>query len=371
MRRWRFLLIFSFYLNSFFSSIFCHIVKDEEIPLIKAKVTIPCELSEIGQILTQVCLGTPPQCFMFKVATNINESFILDSSVILNGFKSDQSSTFYDTKEKIEFNHVSLYYSGTIAQETLSFPNSDIFIQNFSFYLITKGFAGKRYIGVLGLGKNYVDNKFSILSMLYMNDFIHNQIFSIKIDEDEENGYLTLGYHDTTNKKRFKATEIIGGFESPTFDTVLDGIIYYNKENDSDSSTCMTYHSPQVAYFSPGANKIYCPAKFFSFLTNQVFKKYIETTKICYTQEEEGNYLILRCSKEILSKDLGYLKFIFGKWNVEFNLHDLFLDMNGKLCNEIVFANDETKWIFGTPFIKQYSVIFNGDINVIELETLK
>ena len=371
MSYWKLLLIFSFSINSFFSLIFCHIIKDEEIPLIKAKVTIPCELSEGGQMLTRICLGSPPQCFIFKIATNINESFILASSVILSGFKTDQSSTFFDTEEKIEINHASIDYSGTIAQDTISFPNSDIFIHNFPFYLITNGFGGKRYIGVLGLGKNYFENEFSIMSMLFMNDFIHNQIFSVNIDSNEQKGYLTFGYHDTTNKKRYKSTEIIGGIETPTFDTMLDGIIYYNKDNDIDSSTVMVYHSPQTAYFSPGANKIYCPGKFFWFLTEQVFKKYIETRKICYTEEEGGIYLSLICTKEILSEDLGFLKFIFGKWNVELNLHDLFLEINGELCNEIVFANDETKWIFGTPFLKKYSVIFNGDNNLIQLRTLK
>ena len=71
------------------------------IPPVKEKktISIPFQLTSLNQIITNVCLGTPPICYPFKIATNINECFIFwclvkgyhfnfEPLVCMNGFNS-------------------------------------------------------------------------------------------------------------------------------------------------------------------------------------------------------------------------------------------------------------------------------------------
>ena len=345
-----------------------HILKDEEIPLLRNTVTLPFVSSLSRQIFTTLCIGTPPQCLVFKVATNINESFLLDSPLLnKGGFKSEDSSSLIITDGTVNFTHASISYKGYITKDVLTIPNSNVNIPEFTFFLATEGNGNKLYEGVLGLGKMVMDSQFSFISDLYLNDYIQNIMFGISYDSiKKDKGKITFGYIDTLDKLKYKSCEILDNDSTATFDTTLDGIIYYN-----ENSPLLTkvYHSPQSLFFSPGANKIYCPANFFYFLIGEVFKQYIDKDKICYTEEEAGTYESLSCTESILRKQLGELNFIFGKWSVSLNILDLFLNCgDNEYCLQIVLANDESKWVFGTPFLQFFPIVFDVDDNLIKIQ---
>lgn len=175
-------LLFSLCFFSLIEKSTLHIIKDEEIPLMRNTVILPFKSSLSRQILTTLCIGTPPQCLVFKVATNINESFILDRSVFKGGFKSEDSTSLIVTDGTVNFNHASISYKGYIAKDVLSIPDSNVNLPEFTFFLATEGNGNKVYEGVLGLGKMFVDNEFSFISHLYMNDYIQNQMFGITYD---------------------------------------------------------------------------------------------------------------------------------------------------------------------------------------------
>ena len=345
-----------------------HILKDEEIPLLRNRVTLPFISSLSRQIFTTLCIGTPPQCLVFKVATNINESFLLDSYLLnKGGFKSEDSSSLILTDGTVNFTHASISYKGYIAKDVLTIPDSNVNIPEFTFFLATEGNGNKLYEGVLGLGKMVIDSEFSFISDLYMNDYIQNIMFGITYDSlKKDKGKMTFGFIDTFDNLKYKSCEIEDNDSTATFDTILDGIIYYN---ENDPLLTKAYHSPQSLFFSPGANKIYCPAKFFYFLIGEVFKQYIDKEGICYTEEEAETYESLICSQTILSKQLGELNFIFGKWSVSLNIVDLFYNCGAnEYCLQIVLANDESKWVFGTPFLQFFPIVFDVDDNLIKIQ---
>ena len=175
-------LIFSIIFLNTIQKTTLHIIKDDEIPLMRNTVTLPFKSSLSKQIFTTLCIGTPPQCLVFKIATNINESFILDRSLVKEGFKSEDSTPLTATDGNVSFNHASISYKGFIAKDVLTIPDNIVNLPEFTFYLATEGNGNKLYQGVLGLGKKYDDNDFSFMSNLYLNEYIQNQMFGITYD---------------------------------------------------------------------------------------------------------------------------------------------------------------------------------------------
>lgn len=363
-----FYLIFSFSFFGIYTRTTNHLLIENP-PKIQGNVLLNFEISSLGQILTNICIGTPPQCFLFKIATNINESFIFDSTLKTDGFKSESSSSLTINTEigDIFFEHSYSNYEGIVAKDVLTIPGSSVILPEFTFFLVMKGESVPNYGGVIGLGKNYQDNEYSFLSMLYQNSYIQTQTFRISYDALEKGGVLLFGYLDTTNPKQYKSCEVVGGTDDPTFDTILDAIIYID---NNDAENVQVYHSPQKLFFSPSANKIYCPPKFFYFFIDQAFSHYLNKDVICHTEEEAELFAAVICSVKILNRELGELRFVFGKWNVSIAIADLFVKCgDDEYCFEIVMANEESKWVFGSPFLKKYPVFFDGDNSVIKLQT--
>lgn len=322
----------------------------------KKVIEIPFKLSDTNQILVQVCLGTPSRCYPFKVVTNINECFIFDSSLLSIGYDFKFSSTARLEEEYISFEHAYRQYEGYIASDIISFPGTKINLPNFPFYVATKVKGGglpTNYIGVLGLGKKFLDYKFSLLSLLYINNNVNHLYVSLFYKE--RGGILKIGYHDTSSKE-YKICEIndISDGE-PFFQTTINAILYSN-QNDEVS----IYSTPQTIWFSPGASYIYCPGNFFNFLRKKVFKKVIEKN-ICILENIQNILTVVKCQQEVLEQQLGDILFVFGKWSIREEITDLFINCGSYLCFGIETIKGENKWILGYPFLKKYPIFFDYD----------
>ena len=342
------------------------------IPPVKAKktISIPFQLTSLNQIITNVCLGTPPICYPFKIATNINECFIFDKSIYEAGYDITRSSSAYQVEDYVEFEHAFSKYEGIIVEDTLSIPDTSIVIENFNFFVVNKGETSSFYAGVLGMGKKYEDNEFSFLSMLYQTDFIDNQVFSLSYLPTDSKGIMKLGYHEITDKKIYKSVELIEDDDIPYFEIMMDGILYENELSGVDNYIS-TYTHSQVSLLSPGANNIYCPQEFFKFLIEKIFSDIIQPKIFCDFEKKEGNFRIIECDPAILDYNLGSIRFVFGKWNVIMSFKELFADCgnNSNLCFSIMSFDDNHKWIFGYPFLKRFPVLFDFDYFEIYLKT--
>ena len=92
---------------------------------------------------------------------------------------------------------------------------------------------------------------------------------------------------------------------------------------------------------------------------------------MCRLVEREKPFVTLKCDKAILKKPLGTIMFIFGKWNIEFTVKELFVKCGKSVCFEIVQVNGQKKWIFGYPLMKKYPMTFKVDDNKIYLKVNK
>ena len=50
--------------------------------IIQQTLKIPFQLNDKQQIITQVCIGTPQQCFPFKIVTNMDACFVYTPCLI-------------------------------------------------------------------------------------------------------------------------------------------------------------------------------------------------------------------------------------------------------------------------------------------------
>ena len=276
---------------------------------------IPFEISPINQIIITLCLGTPPQCFPFKLATNQIETFIFSKNIKENGFDLYSSSTYKPSDNKIELNQGNANLLAVVSEDTLTIPSINLQLESFTFSLVEEGNPSTdTYMGVLGLGKRFEENEFSIISHLFVMDHIDQLVFSLnynKATDGSRGGFLSLGYHENIEDNRiYKSCTLVEEDErEPSFDVYIDSIIY-NFPNDEGNAR--SFKRRQPAYFSPGANKLFCPSNFFRFLRKRVLRRELGDGGICYVNESESFEYIV-CNIDIFKKKIGELKFVFGK----------------------------------------------------------
>ena len=316
-----------------------------------------------------LCLGTPIQCFNFIITTYMNESFIIDGSFYKNGFLSNESSSFKLINDNIKTYYDYMYsrtYFGIIFNEKVTSKENNLNI-NFNFYLVNKGFfTDGNYSGILGLGKTNIYKNNSFLHILYKNNLISSKEFYFNNDKiyfgnsNNENIKYLYNKISKSSKEMYKAK--------------IESIIFYNKKNFRLTDS---YKKKQNIFFNPSTEGIICPRKFFNYLRDIIFVEFIDRiNNLCYSQEYR-NYGLIKCDYNIIENYLGKIYFLFGKWNINFDLKDLFIKeeidkLNEKISNKMIFEissiNYEDIWIFGYPFFKKYDVWFDESNEEIRIK---
>lgn len=352
-------------------------------------ISIPFEITDFNQIIVTVCLGTPRNCYPFKLATNMNECYILHKDLIHFGFDDKASSTFQSNDDSMWFEVQHQMLHGEIVSDTLTIPDTPIELERFVFYLVKqeeglKTLRTKDYVGVLGLGKKYEDYAMSFMSQLYLTDHIDDQMFSLTYKPSTSKGFLTIGYHDyakaddrkdvskimptqlgnTNRKYRIVPIEETA---SPSFEVKMNAIIYTNDLIDNGTRA---FSYTQTVLFSPGANHIYCPNKFYSLLLDVIFYDLINKGRSLCWSEQNGEYEVVKCKRDVLTAaTLGDIRFVFRKWNVKISLMELFDECDEDyVCFSIVNIRSSDQWIMGYHFLKRYPVIFDADDYKIALK---
>jgi hypothetical protein len=277
---------------------------------------------------------------------------------------------------------------GEIVSDTLTIPSTPIELDRFVFYLIKQEdglqtVRSREYVGVLGLGKKYEDYAMSFMSQLYLTDHIDDQMFSLTYKPSTSNGYLTIGYHDYINTSSKILPTQLGNTNhnyrvvpieetlSPSFEVKMNAIIY---NNDLLDNSTRVFSNTQTVLFSPGANHIYCPTKFYTLLVNVVFNDVINKGNALCWSERSGDYERIKCKNDILTETvtLGDIRFIFTKWNVKIALTELFDECGGDdyeyMCFAIVNIISSEQWVMGYHFLKKYPIIFDADDYKIALK---
>ncbi len=376
MKEYLFLSIFLFI--SFFDTILTKKDKEKQIDndnefldFDKGYITLPFTLTKSQIPISKLSIGKPSQEINLVLDIGSSRTWISDQYYNNKGSKTYQPLEEAFSKEQYDFS-----YSGNSALET--FKIGDKILQNFKFILVNN-LQNNNFQGVLSLGHEY-DSKHN--SLVYEMSKVSNtyyNMFMFKFNEDN-GGELLIG--DTTEEEKEKLHLInrcryliggspeeqikwrcqlthvfIGGIEDMEsfYEQLVEQTGYYIIETKFNK--LKNIYEPVI--FETIFDRIYVPKYIMEYLRDNYLKD-IENNKNLCNYNDNGNSIIVKCTKEEISK-LKRLNFVLGeKTDLALPSNELFNCDNSNNCEFLIQYNDKYQgFIFGLPIFKLYNIIFD------------
>lgn len=272
-------------------------------------------------------------------------------------------------KEKIDFEHTSIYFEGKRASDTFGFLDKKI--DNFPFLLSERMRATLEVEvnhGVIGLDiqtKQKDLQDYNFIKQLKKHDLIEGYPFTLKYTGKDEGEFIIGKYpheYDPKNYKPelFKKTYAQGFGENALYWALVFDKITYG-ELDLTNSTFFS-----LSYFSFEQGLIISPADYFINVTKDFFEKYVQKG-LCSNIKIRYGYSVFSCKKtsEVKLEELKEVSFYSSVLNYTFTLtyKELFEEFQGRnyfLVTSQTYYN-RNPWKFGAPFFKKYQVVFQPD----------
>ena len=376
MKEYLFLSIFLFI--CFFDTILTKKDKEKQIDngsefldFDKGYITLPFTLTKSQIPMSKLSIGKPSQEINLVLDIGSSRTWISDQYYNNKGSKTYQPLEEAFSKEQYDFS-----YSGNSALET--FKIGDKILQNFKFILVNN-LQNNNFQGVLSLGHEY-DSKHN--SLVYEMSKVSNtyyNMFMFKFNEDN-GGELLIG--DTTEEEKEKLHLInrcryliggtpeeqikwrcqlthvfIGGIEDMEsfYEQLVEQTGYYIIETKFNK--LKNIYEPVI--FETIFDRIYVPKYIMEYLRDNYLKD-IENNKNLCNYNDNGNSIIVKCTKEEISK-LKRLNFVLGeKTDLALPSNELFNCDNSNNCEFLIQYNDKYQgFIFGLPIFKLYNIIFD------------
>ena len=376
MKEYLFLSIFLFI--CFFDTILTKKDKEKQIDndsefldFDKGYITLPFTLTKSQIPMSKLSIGKPSQEINLVLDIGSSRTWISDQYYNNKGSKTYQPLEEAFSKEQYDFS-----YSGNSALET--FKIGDKILQNFKFILVNN-LQNNNFQGVLSLGHEY-DSKHN--SLVYEMSKVSNtyyNMFMFKFNEDN-GGELLIG--DTTEEEKEKLHLInkcryliggspeeqikwrcqlthvfIGGIEDMEsfYEQLIEQTGYYIIETKFNK--LKNIYEPVI--FETIFDRIYVPKYIMEYLRDNYLKD-IENNKNLCNYNDNGNSILVKCTKEEISK-LKRLNFVLGeKTDLALPSNELFNCDNSNNCEFLIQYNDKYQgFIFGLPIFKLYNIIFD------------
>lgn len=225
-------------------------------------------------------------------------------------------------------------------------------INNFSF-LVKQTYDNPFSSTGLALGYKFDDKSFSFYYQLNQQHPLNKNQFSIHHSNQDKKGFVYFGGVPNTVEqfkysKKCKVNETASSWNCILKKiTIGDHIIEYNIK----------------AIFDTSLSHIFESRKFFSYITRQIMKSYIEKG-ICSISEDYDFKDILYCNVQVI-KELSPVSFEFDDMTITLPIEDLFTFestvVKSKFTYDFYFSED-SRFVFGFDFIKNFNLTtFNYD----------
>jgi hypothetical protein len=325
------------------------------------------------QMILNLCLGTPPQCFNVVVDSGSHYLWIRDinnHSYTANKFNSKNSSTFVNLKIPMKINYGTGSAEGEAATEVLNLGDNKL--DKLNFLLVEKDKSNNGIDGILGLGYYYNNLsqqnslEFSLIDQLYNNNQINSKIFTQKYIHDRK-GKMYIGdlpdeiKNDMSNYGTCPTIKYINnGMLNPRWECELKSFYF---GDHTSYSKYEEYISPVL--FDTGTNIVLVPVEFFIRLRLFYFNELIESDQ-CQLKQDDNKFMSYTCSPLAKIDTLPDINFSFGESHITMRTEELFARSPLGFFQFIMFANPKTNmWIFGEPILKKYHIVFDKTNDVI------
>lgn len=338
--------------------------------------TIEFDLNEVKGIndFYTILIKLGNQSFEVQIDTTSSISWVPSISINTNLFSHLNITNYYNSSlpSNINKNETILLVDedgdvqGEIREDSLKIGNlENIKLNNFKFLSVNyyDKFFKDYPNGKLGLGYKTLINNSNILHLSKNNNIINKTIFTL-----EQNKIYFGDIPEKYNNYPFSSCNLTDSSELDdeyrngwicSLTHIIIGKIDKTFEDSFDIS-------PSQVSFDSAFNYISIPKKFYDIFLHNLFEN--ELNGICAFQEIENFEISILCNQTNKFKNI-YLAFIIDGFGYYINMNDLIKkDDNGKIKLLIKFRKENNNiWIFGLPFIKLYTVVFNAEEKIIGL----
>lgn len=310
---------------------------------------IPLILTEDGQILAKVSIGDPPQLVLLKLLTASNQ-LMVQGGKNNSGYEPNKSDTVYHstTFKKVIYKGSEL----TIQMLQDDFNLSQYKAERIIFNYIVEGEFTLDCDGLIGLGFN--DDSNSDMKLIENIKELKLKIFSIQIKS--KTGFLVLGDFkhliQDNNRKLYSFCPLITEQNKHSYNCFIDSVYL------SMSNKVIFQKIKSKIAFNMETNAIIVSKVFFDDLTHNIYNELIEEDICSINESRSIKYISCRGNQK--KRVEGKLNFIVGKWSLAIDLlHDW--DKGFKISKFICDTSNPDQWVFGTPLLSKYTVIFNKE----------
>ena len=313
--------------------------------------------------IAKIKLGSEGQPFNLLLDTGSSILWVARNGcggkhTITNEFNPATSSTSQNTGITFSLNYGSGSCSGFYYNDNIEYIKSKSFNMNFGVADTAK-FTVDQCDGIIGLSKDYADERLSFIHMLREHGNTDSLVFSVKFESQEfepyAQGVMYIGEHSDFSKKEavsvpmvFQANKIFWACELSSFG--LKNNDYYSH---SDYETNLI--------FDTGTNVIILPLKYYQ----DVLK---DLTKFgCGSLLSNNGYQIFCGSNDTLPDFV----FKFDRHNFTIpGKYAFYLSSSGVYISSAIFQESGT-FIIGTPFFFVFHTLFDSYNDELKFYPLK
>ena len=273
-------------------------------------------------------------------------------------YDNNQSSTSELINNNIEFpsdNYGLLI--GLEVRDIISFPNSSISLNNFSFFILRSKSITFQF-SILSLSRVYNDTKYSIIHQLYNENLIGYKSFTLEYIEPN-NGVLYFGkYPFYKNKQQFTCKTTL--MQNNLWGCDLNMVVY----SDDNDNKKYYFKNKYVSHFSAGGQFI-APDGFILFLKETYFKSAIEKNICKLTSLKQ-----FECKTNSI-KLFGDLIFVFESTGLILHSNELWKNINYFQSTFLihggynVFSGIKNEWYIGKELLDKFTTTFDYEQNTI------
>ena len=319
----------------------------------------------INYLGTEISIGTPPQKFILNLNSSTNTFWVLSHRAELPfpSYDLTKSSSVKDGNSFITKVKDVILDEGQHRKDIIMLDKQNVLMDIFTGIKVNSHYINSGIIGLDISGDSYYFNDIFFIKQLKQKDIISSYAFYVKYNKDNS-GSLIIGEYPHDSDSRYKKNNMI------PYRTTIDGgrlkwgLTFMNiKHNGTD------FEVGSVGIIKIESGLIIGTKEYSDIIYDSFFKDKISSNQCKEITSEVYEIFSYQCDKDAQIENYPMLFFNVDGINKMFNFtfKELFEYEDGHYNYMIAFNKMPThsKWILGTPFIKNHMIVFDQDRKLI------